>query len=134
MKKMKIVVPNDSFCYVWFEFDGFFLKELSSEEVHSDLRLRGICQKCSDIYSVVLRSDSNDKVLDFIISKSTYCALIAVLNVPAEPYLDLNKLPRVEFRILEPEEDACGSKIACSIPISLKNTSLKAYFTKTKTE
>lgn len=133
-RKMNLTVPSDSFCLVQFEFDGFFLKEPSSYEVRSDLRLQAIYPKCSDIYSVELRSNSNDKVLDFIISKSTYCSLMTVLDVPAEPNLSSTILPEAEFMILKSEEGACGLKIACSIFVSLKEPTLKAYFTKATTE
>lgn len=134
-KKMKIVVPSDTFCFVQFEFDGFFLIEPSSVEVHSDLNLQSICPRCSDIYSVVLKSHSNDRVLDFIISKSTYRSLMAVLDVPAEANLNPTRLPEADFMILEPEEGFLCQKTACSIRIPLKDTRLpQSYFTRTKTE
>ncbi len=129
-KKMKIVVPNNSFCLVQFEFDGF-LVELSSQALLSELRLQSINQKCNDIYSVTLKS-ADDSLFNFIISETTYYALIEVLDLPVDTVI--MKFPDAEFIIFEPNlnEGELGMKLACSIIVSLKDISLKAYFTKTE--
>lgn len=131
-KKIYIVVNNNSFCFVQFEFDGFFIEELSSRQVRSDLSPHGINQKCNDIYSVALRDVDNNQWLNFVISESTYYDLIELLELPAEPNLDLTKITNSKFTIFKPEEKCFGLKIACSIGVPLTDTHLKAYFTKTE--
>lgn len=125
--KIDIVVRRDSFCYVRFEVAGSFSETPSQTDIRSVLRLYDLVQKQDCTYSVILKSSVNNELLDFVISESTYYTLDKLIGA------DTLIVHSAEFQIVE-SENCDNLKVAYSIGIQLKDTHLKAYYTKATTE